>query len=82
MPETTLITNGLVVTEQGTFAVDILVRGQRIVAMGKDLPHNVDRIIDANGALVLPGIVDPHVHIQLDTGISYFIFCSYIVRRF
>lgn len=69
MPETTLITNGLVVTEQGTFAIDILVRGQRIVAMGKDLPHNVDRIIDANGALVLPGIVDPHVHIQLDTGI-------------
>ncbi len=69
MPETTLIADGLVVTDRGTFALDILIRGQHIVALGRDLPRNVDRVIDAAGSFVLPGLIDPHVHIQLDTGI-------------
>lgn len=65
-----LITNGLVVTDQGTFPVDVLVEGQHVAALGHGLPHSdVDQVIDAEGCLVLPGIVDPHVHIQLDTGI-------------
>ncbi|NPA90442.1 MAG: dihydropyrimidinase [Chloroflexi bacterium] len=70
MEKTTLITNGLVVTETGTYPLDLLVRGQRIVALGRELPRTgVDRVIDATGMFVLPGVVDPHVHIQLDTGI-------------
>lgn len=70
MNETILIANGLVVTEQGVFPLDVLVRGQRIAAVGH-MPSTteVDRVIDAAGCFVLPGIVDPHVHIQLDTGI-------------
>ncbi len=70
MSETILITNGLVVTEQGVFPLDVLVRGQHIAAVGH-VPSRteVDRVIDAGGCFVLPGIVDPHVHIQLDTGI-------------
>ena len=70
MDETILITGGLVVTEQGVFPLDVLVRGQRIVALGSHFPTaQVDRVIDAEGCFVLPGVVDPHVHIQLDTGI-------------
>ena len=70
MGERVLITNGLVVTEQGTFPVDVLVQGQRIAALGHGLDAaGVDRVIDAEGCFVLPGVVDPHVHIQLDTGI-------------
>ncbi len=50
--------------------MDILVRGQRIAAIGTSLSRTgVDRVIDATGMFVLPGVVDPHVHIQLDTGI-------------
>ncbi len=65
-----LIRNGLVVTEQGTFPLDVLVCGQRIAAVGHRLNDaHADRIIDATGCMVLPGVVDPHVHIQLDTGI-------------
>lgn len=70
MPTYTLIRNGLVVTEQGTFPFDVLVCGQRVAAVGYQLNEaHADQIIDATGCIVLPGIVDPHVHIQLDTGI-------------
>ena len=70
MTETILIANGLVVTEQGVFPLDVLVKGQRIAALGRGFPFaDVDRVIDAQGCFVLPGVVDPHVHIQLDTGI-------------
>ncbi len=70
MEKTTLIINGLVVTETGTQVMDLLVRGQKIAALGVSLPRTgVDEIIDATGLFVLPGVVDPHVHIQLDTGI-------------
>jgi len=69
MASRTLITNGLVVTEQGTFPFDVLVQGQRVVAVGHDLDREgVSWIIDAEGCFVLPGVVDPHVHILLDTG--------------
>ena len=37
MASRTLITNGLVVTEQGTFPFDVLVQGQRVAAVGRDL---------------------------------------------
>ena len=70
MPTYTLIRNGLVVTEQGTFPFDILVCDHRIAAVGYRLNEgHADRTIDATGCMVLPGVVDPHVHIQLDTGI-------------
>ncbi len=70
MDERILITNGLVVTENGVFTHDVLIEGQRILAVGYRLPREgVTRVIDAEGCYVIPGVVDPHVHIQLDTGI-------------
>ncbi len=70
MSERILIRNGLVVTEEGVFPLDVLVQGQRIAALGHEFAtQGVDRVIDATGCFVLPGVVDPHVHIQLDTGI-------------
>lgn len=70
MDETILISNGLVVTEEGVFPLDVLVQGQRIAALGQNVRSSqVDQVIDAEGCFVLPGVVDPHVHIQLDTGI-------------
>ncbi len=70
MEERILISNGLVVTELGVFPYDVLIQGQRIAQVGHHLAtRDVDRVIDASGCFVLPGVVDPHVHIQLDTGI-------------
>jgi len=65
-----LIKQGNIVTAQNVFVADIAVRDERIIAIGTGLPESdADRIIDADGLFVLPGVVDPHTHIQLDTGI-------------
>ncbi len=70
MADRILIRNGLVVTPAGAFRGDVMTHGEKILAVGEALPMlQVDEVIDAEGCLVLPGLVDPHVHIQLDTGI-------------
>jgi len=67
---TTIIKNGILVTETETFSADILIEDERITAIGQNLPSPADaETIDASGCYVLPGVIDPHVHIQLDTGV-------------
>jgi dihydropyrimidinase len=64
MSETLLIRNGLVVNATGRTVADILVREGKIAALGHQLSTGeADRVIDAEGAQVLPGGVDPHVHL-------------------
>lgn len=65
-----LIRGGTVVTPETTYNADVLVRGEKIQAIGYDLPApGGTETFDATGLLVLPGAIDAHVHIQLDTGI-------------
>ena len=67
---TTLITNGVLIVPGGELRGDLLLAGEKIAAIGIDLPTaGIDRVIDAAGCVVLPGLVDPHTHIVLDTGI-------------
>jgi dihydroorotase len=62
---TILIQNGTLVTPQGTAQEDVLIDGETIVAVGAGLstPPNA-RIVSADGLLVLPGLIDPHVHLR------------------
>lgn len=49
--------------------VDILVTGQRIVAMGPGLAAPADAfVVDARGSTVLPGLIDNHAHHQAHDG--------------
>jgi len=57
-----LIKNGQVVTASETYIADIFIEGEQIIAIGKDLKYQADKIIDASGKLVFPGGIDPHVH--------------------
>ena len=70
MSTTTLIRNGLLISPAGELQGDLLLADEKITALGIDLAsEGVDRVIDAAGCVVLPGLVDPHTHIVLDTGI-------------
>lgn len=57
-----VIKNGQVVTPSGIQEVDIQYEDDQIIAIGKDLSG--DEVIDASGKMVLPGLVDVHVHLR------------------
>jgi dihydropyrimidinase len=61
----TLIKNGTLITATETFEADILLEGEKISLIGKDLQHPNAEVIDASGKLILPGGIDPHVHLDL-----------------
>ncbi len=61
-----LIKNGQIVSAADNFAGDIYIEGEKIAAIGKNLSHlKADQIINAKGMLVLPGGIDPHVHLDM-----------------
>ena len=64
-----LIANGRIVTAAEDFQADILVEGETILAIGENLAQlpgmEHAQIIDAAGKLVLPGGIDPHVHLDM-----------------
>jgi dihydropyrimidinase len=57
-----IIRDGTVVTGAEAVRCDIGIREGRIIALGEDLGV-ADRVIDANGRIVMPGGIDSHVHI-------------------
>jgi len=68
---TVLIKNGRIVTASDDYTADILVEGERIRAIGLDLPVGGNaEVHDASGLLVLPGGVDAHTHLDWDFGVA------------
>ncbi len=68
--QTVLIQGGTLVTPEGVLEADLLIQGERIKAVGHGLPTAPDTVVvEAQGMLVLPGVIDSHTHIALDTGI-------------
>jgi len=60
-----LIKNGTLITASETFEADILIEAERISLIGKNLEYPNAEVIDATGKLIMPGGVDPHVHLDL-----------------
>lgn len=63
-----LIKGGTVVTATESFLADVAVDGGKIVAIGKDLAVNAEKVVDATGKLVLPGALDAHTHMAMPFG--------------
>jgi dihydropyrimidinase len=69
----TIVVNGTVINAEGRVAADVVIEGERIISV---VPRSAgvvtagpdDMVIDAAGCFVIPGGVDAHVHMQLDTG--------------
>ena len=58
-----VIKGGTVVTADRTFKADIRIEDEKIQDIGPDLKGDV--YIDAEGAYVIPGGIDPHTHLEM-----------------
>ena len=60
----TLIKNGIVVNENKICKLDILIEGEYISKIEESITDKADKIIDARGLYVLPGVIDDQVHFR------------------
>lgn len=67
-----LIKGGRCFVDGRLIDTDVLIKDGKIQALGKNLvaEDSVDKLIDASGKLVAPGLVDVHVHFR-DPGLTY-----------
>jgi dihydropyrimidinase len=64
----THIKNGRIITATDDYIADIVVSGETIQSIGGHFSIAAAKVIDAAGKLVIPGGIDPHVHMQLPFG--------------
>lgn len=68
-----IIKNALVVNSQSVINADVEIINEKIVqigCIGSKINESV-KIIDATGCYLLPGAIDPHVHLHLKTSQGY-----------
>ena len=67
-----LIQNGRIVDAvTGTDEImDVLLDGEKIVKVGREIREENARVLDASGLTVAPGLLDAHVHFR-DPGLTY-----------
>ena len=66
MSETILIRGGRVI-DPGTGrdgVYNLLIRDGKIAGCSRSIPYTADRVIDAAGCYVMPGLIDMHVHLR------------------
>ncbi len=62
----TIIRGGTVVNADRAFKADVLIEGDKIVAVGENLQAPAGAtVVDAKGKYVMPGGIDTHTHMQL-----------------
>ena len=59
----TVIKGGTIVTADLTYKADVKIEGGVIVEIGPELSG--DTVLDATGCYVMPGGIDPHVHLEM-----------------
>ena len=65
-----LIHNGKIVLHTGIIYGDLLIENEKVIAMGIGLKGlgKVDQVIDATDKLIIPGLIDVHVHMPWKLG--------------
>jgi len=68
-----LIKNGIIVKYSTCQPIDILIQNGKIETITTSIKNQneVEQIIDASGLYILPGGIDPHVHLHLPTPAGY-----------
>src|SRR3569833_1568108 len=59
----TIIKNGTIVTADLSYKADVKVEVCKIVEIGQNL--SVGDMLDATGCYVMPGVIDPHTHLEM-----------------
>ena len=62
----TLLRGGSVVSGRGMARLDVLLEGERIAAVGENLPAGDAQAVDCAGRLLFPGFIDAHTHFDLE----------------
>ncbi|NRY62909.1 dihydropyrimidinase [Clostridium beijerinckii] len=65
-----IIKNGTIVTESESYCSDIMIENNKISCIGVNLSNDNAEIIDALGMYIIPGAVDVHTHMDLQSGNS------------
>src|ERR671931_503377 len=63
-----LIKGGRIITAADDYVADIYVEDETVTLIGESLDQPADKTIDASGKYVLPGMVDPHTHLDMPFG--------------
>ena len=63
-----LIRGGTIVTATDTYQADVLCEGERISTIGLGIDGSKHEVVDATGAYVFPGGIDPHTHLDMPFG--------------
>jgi len=63
-----LIQHGTVINADSTVNADVLIEGEKIAAVGANLPAAGHTVVDATGLLVMPGGIDVHTHLDMPFG--------------
>jgi dihydropyrimidinase len=62
----TLIQNGTLITAADTIQADVLIDGETVSLIGRNLDAPGAQIVDAAGKYLLPGGIDVHTHLELE----------------
>ncbi|TGV06017.1 dihydropyrimidinase, partial [Mesorhizobium sp. M00.F.Ca.ET.186.01.1.1] len=62
------IRNGTIVTASDTYQADVLIEGEKVVAIGAQWQAGDAEVIDASGCYLFPGGIDPHTHLDMPFG--------------
>jgi len=63
-----IIKNGMIVTESETYFSDIMIENNKISCIGVALSNDNAEVIDASGMYIIPGAVDVHTHMDIQSG--------------
>ena len=60
-----LLKGGTIVSSKGLKKADVLISGEKIVAIGHHLADDAE-VVDVGGKLIFPGFIDGHTHFDLE----------------
>lgn len=65
---TTLVRGGTILTASDRYDADLFIDDGRVATIGRGLPAQADTVVEARGALVMPGGIDVHTHLDMPFG--------------